>query len=281
MLKWSRRLHPPPPTGPQPGPSGLQAQQAPAPVQDPIQVDSSSQDSEEDNLTLRELAMRAQERDPGQCVTEPGRPGLPDSLFFLSKIGQKIVLYQPGTPRRVAIILPKGYINPLVRKVLPQAALKHVSQNSWPGVLVKSDNMGGHGLFADKDFAQGMFICHYGGDLLDQEGFSLAKCDKFMLEIELNDEKWWVNHNDKTPFSFGKMMNHSRTCPNSEKTIFQDEAGQPVIVFKALKKISCGEEIVHNYGKKYGYLPPCTINCKKCKSKFETPPPPLSLGLFP
>jgi hypothetical protein len=167
--------------------------------------------------------------------------------------------------------LPHGYINSVIHPVLSDKTLGTIADNSWPGIIVADDNMGGNGIFATEEFQFGDFVCHYGGTLIDKQQYHedcKAFKDKFLMQITLNDTHCYLNHYSSTKSSFGKMINHSMKCDNVEKKIFQDDKGQPVVILKAKKQILPGDEILHCYGKKYRKLPSCSKNCKKCHSKL-------------
>jgi hypothetical protein len=171
---------------------------------------------------------------------------------------------------RTPITFPQGYLNPLIHLKANDTQLKHVKNNSWPGLILKDDLLGGFGLFAAKDFSNGDIICHYGGVLLDSKSYkedSDSRLDKFLLQVTLNDTHWYFNHYEDTEFSHGKMINHSKECGNVIKKVYEGADYQPVVFFKATTQIKSGEQLLYNYGKKYRELPSCVPHCKKCLSK--------------
>jgi hypothetical protein len=165
-----------------------------------------------------------------------------------------------------SITLPKGYMNRHVNPQLSSEEQRLVAQNSWPGIELRNDNMGGCGVFTTQSFPCRHAICHYGGVFINHKAFledTTSGNDKFMLELKLRDQKWYFNHYETTSFSFGKMLNHSATCANVDKKVFQDDLGQPVVLMRTKRSLEAGEELVHDYDKYYGDLPLCTVNCKR------------------
>jgi hypothetical protein len=142
---------------------------------------------------------------------------------------------------------------------------------SWDGLKIAPDSMGGHGLFATRDFREQEWVCDYGGVLLDHKMFvddCKAQEDKFMLEIPVGTTSYFLNHYKTTPFSYGRMANHSAKHSNLTKRVFRDMANQPIVLFKAKRDIKAGEEMVHNYGRDYKeVLMPCVLSCWTCKGE--------------
>lgn len=166
------------------------------------------------------------------------------------------------------IVHPK--MNVLLFPILADKNDDKVQNNSWEGIEVKNDNMGGNGVFATKDIAHGTVVCHYGGKLLD---LPMANKDiermetKFLLEFAINGKPFFFNHYPNSQASFGKMLNHSKYHGNLTKKMYQDKHGHPVLMLVANRLIEKGEELTHDYGKKYGLSAECTVNCNKCKSR--------------
>ena len=154
--------------------------------------------------------------------------------------------------------------------VLSKKDQEHVERNDWDALIIKCDNMGGEGVFAQKDIGHATMICHYGGNLIEQ---ATAEDDmahgrtKFLLQFTVNGQKLFFNHPHHSVKTYGRMMNHSKLHPNCTKKLHQNASGMPVIMLKTLRKIDAGEELVHDYGVYYESIPPCTVNCKKCFGK--------------
>ena len=158
-------------------------------------------------------------------------------------------------------------LNKILYPVITRRVQESIASGNWESITLKSDGMGGKGVFATEEIEQGTIICHYGGELLDVAQFTHdMSCGrtKFLLEVQIGENKIFFNHTDSTQKTFGCMMNHSSLHPNCAKKIHQDQNGCPVVVLKALQKIQVDEELVHDYGKKYEDLPPCTVNCRQC-----------------
>lgn len=88
---------------------------------------------------------------------------------------------------------------------------------------------------------------------------------KFLLQITVGNTKLFFNHNESTKPTYGSMMNHSALHANCVKNLYQDKDGLPVVIFKAKRVIRAQEELLHNYGKKYGDIPDCSENCQLCQ----------------
>ena len=161
-------------------------------------------------------------------------------------------------------------LNDLLYPVLTQNQQEKVLNNTWHSVVLKCDNMGGRGVFATQTIQRGAIICHYGGELTNkvkgEEDMSKGHT-KFLMQITVGDTKLFFNHNETTRATYGSMLNHSRLHPNCVKNVYQDKNGLPVIIFKANRLIKPDEELLHDYGPKYGLLPACSKNCHLCMSK--------------
>ena len=162
-------------------------------------------------------------------------------------------------------------MNKLLYPMLSDEMTENVQKNSWSGINLQNDNMGGEGVFACMDLAKGTYVCHYGGRLLDLKmaNEDIARGEtKFLMEFSINSKPFFFNHYrypNSLP-SFGKMVNHSKRHANLKKKLFQDKHGDPVVMLVANRMIHKGEELTHDYGNKYGLNADCTANCKKCKA---------------
>lgn len=188
--------------------------------------------------------------------------------------------YRPS--ERVPVLVPPGSFDPNLHPKVPEREMNLVQNDSWPGLKLQDDKMGGQGVFALKNFSCGAFICHYGGILLDNKAYkedSDSRVDKFMFEITLKTTHWYFNHYENTKFSHGKMINHSKTCANVVGKVLEGSDGQPVVLFKVIKSIKPGEQLLYDYGKNYAGLMPCVPNCKKCRSKLTIHKPIRSISV--
>lgn len=148
---------------------------------------------------------------------------------------------------------------------------------SWPFIEVRGNLKEGKGLFAKQDILPFTVLCNYGGKVVTQAEANLELLpdpQKCCYLLEFNEirqksqpENLYLNHDDKTSFTFGKFINHSSIHPNSKFKVVIRWTGFPDILFVALRQISQGEEVTWDYGKHFSGLEPCVSSCKFCLHK--------------
>jgi histone-lysine N-methyltransferase SETD8 len=113
----------------------------------------------------------------------------------------------------------------------------------------------GYGVKAVRPFKTGDPIVRYSGRLLSRaDGLLLERslpeeCGNYLYFFEYKNAKYCIDAtmNDGTP---GRLVNHSRICPNAKAIPVEAPDGAPTILLIALRPIQPGQEIVYDYGER-------------------------------
>lgn len=154
---------------------------------------------------------------------------------------------------------------------------RRVDAQDWDGLIIREVDEG-RGVFVEKEIRKGTVVCNYGGDFLTKEYAEInllkhpKKCDYLveLKEISHGERKtFYLNHNNNTRFSFGKLLNHSKLHPNLSIKIFETVQNTLDVIFVARRKILQGEQLLWNYGKAFTGVDDCVSDCSRCKGKKE------------
>jgi len=109
---------------------------------------------------------------------------------------------------------------------------------------IQDSDLHGHGVFADKDYAQ--------DDTIELCPYLFVSEDEVADECILHNYMFQSAYEGDTDFmvvlGLGMVYNHGDP-PNAEWEIEDDD--ERFVRFFALKEIKQGEEILHDYGKQY------------------------------
>ena len=158
-------------------------------------------------------------------------------------------------------------------QIIPSELKKRCQVQSWEGLKLKTGLKEGKGVVAGKVILKCTAVCNYGGHFIQQEYAEKnllpfeKKCN-FLLEMNENYKgkniKFYLNHDENSPETFGKYLNHSKKHPNVKMRVYVDGDKLEVIFFTT-KKVDIGEQLVWNYGSKYQGVGECVENCKICR----------------
>ena len=163
----------------------------------------------------------------------------------------------------------------ILRKVMPKNLHEQCKKQTWMKIKIVEGLPEGKGVFAISDIPRGTYVCNYGGSFL-----SIKYCEKNLLPFEekcnylvemkenINGkwEKVFLNHDEKTVETFGKLLNHSRIHPNVKCKVFAIEEEQLIdILFITLRDVKKGEQLVWDYGPNFSGVDRCVQSCSRCK----------------
>lgn len=106
-----------------------------------------------------------------------------------------------------------------------------------------------------RPIAKGSPVVEYRGELISRKEAMRREKDyevqadvgAFMFFFEWRNQRLCVDSSKEKTGFYGRLLNHSRRHANLRPRIV-DSAGKPRIVFYALRDISCGEELLIDYG---------------------------------
>ena len=162
----------------------------------------------------------------------------------------------------------------ILRKVMPKNLHEQCKKQSWTKIKIVEGLPEGKGVFAISDIEKGTYVCNYGGIFL-----SFRYCEKNLLPfddkcnylVEMKEnvngkwEKVFLNHDENTVETFGKFLNHSHIHPNVKCKIFAIDEDKIIdILFKALRDVKKGEQIVWDYGPNFSGVDRCVKSCSRC-----------------
>lgn len=161
-----------------------------------------------------------------------------------------------------------------LRNFLPPHLEEKCLKQNWSGLEVKDGLKEGRGVFSKKVFKKNEVICNYGGTFLNRayvEKNVLPFDDKCKFLLEIKDlfkgkrEFFYLNHDDNSCATFGKLFNHSQIHPNLNLRVFVTKETKLEVIFCAKCTIKCGDELVWDYGNSYEGLRVCVESCRKCR----------------
>ncbi|XP_014679100.1 PREDICTED: N-lysine methyltransferase SETD8-A-like [Priapulus caudatus] len=137
-----------------------------------------------------------------------------------------------------------------------------IKKQRWPGLSAFTSEKG-RGVTATRPFRHGEVVCDYHGTLLThEEGIkrhaNIAEGESgymFFFRMPNTGERYCINaqdvpcpcHTDK-PSTIGRLLNHSRKTKNVNIKPHCEVLDQPTVVFRALRDIGPGEELLFDYG---------------------------------
>ena len=116
-------------------------------------------------------------------------------------------------------------------------------------------------------------VCNYGGTNVPME---IAKkdllpfdnrCDYLVELFERSHYRWEKFYLDCThDKTYGQILNHSSLHPNVIPDVYTTGPQRLDMLFRTLRAIDENEQLVWNYGSKYGGVKPCVDKCKYCRT---------------
>ena len=216
----------------------------------------------------------------------PKRPTIDQAKALISKNG-----WNKLKPRRVCQLWtePRKTRSERKRPDLSQYYSERIARQDWPNLATKDFGERGLGVLATGKLLAGTIVCNYPGVLVSPEETKerLRLAD---INSDIETERWYVfmferdgkslrmmrdstqpEYSDVTGSpALGRFINHSSLHPNV-KSLVQDINGVPHILYKALRDILAGEELLYDYADKREGLPEwfkTTIHncpCGKCE----------------
>ena len=159
-------------------------------------------------------------------------------------------------------------------KIMPKQIEELLITQAWPWIEIANDLQEGKGVIAKQDIQKQHVVCNYGGDVFNENHAKKnllcnPKICDYLFEFKIRqngkNKLMYRNHDNNSPFSFGKFLNHSKKHPNLICKLFVTSSGEPDILFITKVKIQKGEQLVWDYGAKYAGVKDCVSNCSKCK----------------
>lgn len=167
-----------------------------------------------------------------------------------------------------------------------------LSENQqWVGLKIVYHRDRGYGVVAAADIPKGRVVCNYSGLVLPadaaedylQDLLPLLERNARAYAVEFQEGKdrfYILAHGTENPPSFGRLLNHSKKHPNcrvyrknftladgQQDTRQATKSEVSIVIVETLRKISFGEELVWNYGRKYAraeWFNDC--HCKRCST---------------
>ena len=150
----------------------------------------------------------------------------------------------------------------------------------WPHLSIQQFGSRGRGLVATQAFTEGSVVCHYHGTVYKgQEARTFVKYmysqfkSNYVFEILDYGGIYYGIDATEEDDSQGRLVNHG--CHPNLKPTPSTINGEFYILFKAVRDIAAGEELLYDYGQRagsksdrYPWLNWCPDTCRKCESKM-------------
>ncbi|CAJ0598448.1 unnamed protein product [Cylicocyclus nassatus] len=159
---------------------------------------------------------------------------------------------------------------------------KPVQDYPWLEVRELPAPVNGRGIFAKVDIPKSYVVCDYRGkelhwDDADRRLNALGSEDQkivesYMVEYNFHIRAIHFHHailahapTYKGTVVLGRLINHSALHPNLaiEVTSMRQEILQPLVYFRTIRKVKAGEQLLWDYGPKFGRNLPCI--CNNCR----------------
>ena len=166
---------------------------------------------------------------------------------------------------------------------------QRIARQDWPNLETKDFGERGTGVLATGKLLAGTIVCNYPGVLVSPEE-TKERLHQADVNNDIETERWYVFNFERDGKSFrmmrdsthpensdvtgrpalGRFINHSSLHPNVKSLVY-DVNGVPHILYKALRDILAGEELLYDYADKRDGLPvwfKTTIHncpCGKCE----------------
>ncbi len=106
---------------------------------------------------------------------------------------------------------------------------------------------------------QNEIVAEYKGEFVSSADFNqrTLEADRtgncFFFEFFFQNKKCAIDAKVEDG-SKGRLINHSRRSPNVKPIVRSTRKGLPVLLFKALRKIHRGDEVLYDYNERRGYV---------------------------
>ena len=131
---------------------------------------------------------------------------------------------------------------------------KRILSGAEDGLKIQVNPEKGRGIFADKVFLKGDFVCEYAGELIEVQEAKEREIEYeedpeigcYMYYFEYKSKKYCIDATEETD-RLGRLLNHSKTVSNVSSKLFPIN-DVPYLIFCASVDIQPGEELLYDYG---------------------------------